>query len=536
MTSQAPKTQPTSHGHALHALIEHLGKNFTPSLRKRLPSLRAISRELGISHHALSRAANTLLERGVLLREGYRFFLTRSPVEAPHAEIIHIVTLVAGIEPWLREAPHGGQREFRTHFLPDPSSGLGFCVDILEGRHGPCGGLIVWPPSFVPDALIARYLERDIPVVACSAPSVCTSVQIDRLRIGATILQHLYQLGHREVVTLALPGRNRRRKEQIAAFEYASRYPLEPDLEVHLAVSAGENEREIAEAIQNLFEAHPEAGALVVPTARCYAPAIEVLTKRGVGISQEVSLAVIDMEDPVPGGEEVITMENSDREILHVAITLLGEAMDSLQKFGVMPRRREVYVTPEVQTRGASDPGEGFAAPRLTKIAGGEEFNRFDSLAGSLWDRPREERVAAAQRVGQARHQHTVNRAPHAFEMIELREHFNRCFRHARGWMGNIRFQLPAGVLNAHGAPFKIGGTDHGSEPCVVMLASRNVRHGASEDLPALVEIPIRRHARQQRCRLLWSRRQFLGKHRHPLPPPHPRAPCRRRRNGHRPL
>jgi len=473
--------------------MDYLGNDRTPSLRQRLPSLRAISGDLGISHHAVSRAASTLVERGVLVRQGYRFFLARSPKEPSGSGSIHVVSLVPGIEEWLRDPPQSGRNDYRTHVLPDPSRGLGLCVDILEGRHGPCSGLIVWPTSVVPDALIARFLDRGIPVVACSAPSVCTSVQVDRLRTGTIVLEHLYHLGHRNVVVMALPGRNRRRKEQIAAFEYVCRHPLKPELEAVLAVSPGEQLSEISETLDALLETHPQATALVVPTSRCFEPALEVLSRKGLNIPGQFTLALLDADILTPPEMRVVRMANSDRQLLHIAVTLLREAMDSLKKFGAMPQRREVYVAPEVQSHGSPPkPPEDRVSPSMSQSASGQEFVHAASLAGRMWDRPAAERIAEARRQGREPHHQAKNRSFSNFHNIDLTPYFNRCFRHTRGWMGNLNLQLPAGVLHAHGVPFQIAGDDHTTEPCALLFASNHARQGASESLPNLVEIPIR--------------------------------------------
>ncbi|MES2658960.1 MAG: substrate-binding domain-containing protein [Verrucomicrobiota bacterium] len=460
----------------------------------RLPSERAMARELDLQHYAVNRAVANLISEGRVERKGYKLFVRRDKELANpgrsscdlvisqdsgrldiYEKIARDLDIDLRIHAW--QVVDASTSQLSTLKAPEVESVI-FATPLGED-------VSVWQVE------ISRLVHAGIPVVCVDRRANGASSVVSDVSGGiGLIFERLFDLGHREMAFLTMPpwipvsGEMKKEWEQLC-----KKFQLESSGE-RLVYSNGyrllkEDSIDLARRLANQWK---EVTALVVLNINDLPiqQLLDALHHQGIEVPSRLTVASTGDFQRLHFSVPAVGAPAFDINLFHeTAFYLIQRALRRKREFGVLPPPAEVCLLPNLVER------DSFAVNPFASVDPAvERPNLRAELANPplLFANGDKNITTARYRA----YDSTRNQPDSRFNMIDLADHVNRPLKFRRGWLGDLPLtQLEPGRQMFHGVPFQILGGNHRSDCGVVVLKSLSNKRGNGQPLRSSVHIDI---------------------------------------------
>lgn len=328
----------------------------------RLPSMRKLSEETGVSIGIIRQAIGQLTHSGHLRVDARRGVY----VSKPRLRIADIALALPMIQshfvPSLMEGVLGGIKGTEYRMVVESAHGsFREEVRLLERLDRAfLAGVLVSPPPFVEDAWVIRDLvERGLPcvqVLASVDDQAAPSVTVDDFEMGRQAVELLVEQGHRKIAILDTNA------------DAASIQTLRSGLDAGLAmigstlgdipVVRGDADQldqahpyeASEESARYLFKKYPETTALIGMTPNRAIGACRVAMEMGMSIPEDLSIVGVggDTEVSAMIGPGLTTIDRPAKAIGQRAALMLRQMID-----GQRPAQANIQLQPVLYRRGS---------------------------------------------------------------------------------------------------------------------------------------------------------------------------------------
>ncbi|HEY8966402.1 MAG TPA: substrate-binding domain-containing protein [Candidatus Methylacidiphilales bacterium] len=465
---------------------------------ERLPSERALAREFGVQHYALNRAMGRLVAEGRVVREGYKLFASSpAPAQSPlraGAGAPFVCHLVLARRSMRLRGYRRVARELGIGLVLHRWETFEEAVAVLRRLEpGQAEGVLVDPP-FAHDSApweeaVARLVARGVPLVCVGVPARdVPSVLDDQPRSVGAALDHLLELGHRELALVSPPPvtpalaeildawRSHCRERGLAAsaprIHHASGpFPLREELDDFAARLAGEWRG--VTALVGYTESEANMPHL-----------FEALSRRGRPVPASLSLLCLRDSPSLRKLAVPVSVVESDYAVIHeLAFLMLRRQARKQAEAGFSAAPVRIRVQPRLLLRGSTAPHPSRSAPGAPAASpsrrpsppapAGEDEAALDAVL--LRPYPLAAKVAASR-----------------FVPLDLASHANRPLHFRRGWLGDLPLRhLDPGTRLIHGVPFRILGGPRRTDCGAVVFHSAINSKGSARRLPVRLSLPV---------------------------------------------
>lgn len=476
------------------AILREWLESTAPKPGTRLPSERTLSAQLNLQHYALNRAMGRLIAKGHVRREGYKLFsagaLQSAPAFACHLIISQNSTHLPG---YLTLA-----KEMGIKLILHPWLTINEPICILEKLDvSEAEGVIFDAPYVLTDSALApitaRFRKRCIPIICMGQPANgLFSVLTDIAQSLQLAVNHLLELGHREIGLVAPPPNNPMASEALQMWDYLCHKQglAGSGGRVHLQASI-RLEDEIAEVTSVVTRKWETATALIVFSARdCNIQLLrDHLGQHGRRVPDALSLLLIGNAKTSTATTSTVSSVSFDiGAVQETAVNLLQRAVRKKNASGILPPPYSLRIQSQLLLRNSTKP---LASARQPASA------RPIPAAPAHVESPRT--PAETTKTLEAHLRNAYSLAARAslserprFVPVDLGPYVNRPLKFRRGWLGDLPLKhfLP-GLHEIHGVPFNIlGGLSRSECGAVVFHSAVNVT-GKTKKLPHRLSIPI---------------------------------------------
>ena len=470
----------------------------------RLPSERAIAKELGIKYYGLNRAMSRLIAEGRVVREGYRLSLASAP-RSSQRWVFHLVV------------------SHRTHHLASyrrAAANLGIelivhtwvaaeeVVAILKRLDSKeIDGVVCDPPT--ESIYSAEWVPVALQLIRHGIPVVCTGgwgLNGELSAVGANVnhgvalgLLHLIGLGHRELGLVTARGGSEREMGSDDCWKsLCGRNHL---------VSSGErilfqpswlaDSKDIDELVELLVDGPWKnvTGLVVLVGYNADIQSLFLkLARRGRRVPESLSVVVAGNAKALAAAQPRVTAASFDMALwFELTFDLLQREVREQRQFNVPRESSSMQMMPRLVVRDSTRAlgGTGGGQAGAVAEAGSPAVIGAASLAPSrqLKDVAEFERLAKLPYPRAAKA--SLSERPR-FMSVSLSPYVNRPLIFRRGWLGDIPLRcLAPGSHEIHGVPFEIlGGATRADCGAIVFQSMVNTT-GSAKKLPDRLVIPL---------------------------------------------
>lgn len=449
---------------------------------KRLPSERALAKELGFQRFPLSRAILGLIAEGMIEREGNKLFYAVPAPSGPQADFSCELVLhrrSARLKYFRKTAKLLGMEvKLRTYESTEEAATF---LAQLESQKPE--GVLFDPPFNCPASLwepaVLRLMSHGIPVVivgvyTSNAPCVVSGSES---RISA----HLEELGHREIVGVSA----RQADESWGKKHYFPKCIHKP-------------QQDACELAEMLVTEWKQVTALIVDweSSPILPFLLKELSRRHRHVPKDLSILCHEGAIEIQRCDPPISVIKADTVVLTEVAFRLLQGM-TLNK-GNSGSRRPVFcvrVDDHLVLRSSTAPAPGFspAVPDQTRKEEPKKIVPADYLAWS--ENPK--KLSQNLEYSLRRPYSLAARSPESFfAQIDLRSFVNRPLNFRRGWLGDKPLtHFPAGLHFIHGVPFHVLGGKRRTDCGALVFRSTASAMSKGQKLPITLNIPIDRKA-----------------------------------------
>lgn len=464
------------------------------ALGGRLPSERAMARELDLQHYAVNRAVARMIADGLVERKGYKLFFrgNKQPINSERSSCDLVIAQDSERLDVFERIARDLDIDLRVHAwqVVDPSTSQ------LSTLKAPEVESVIFATPWGEDvsvwqAEISRLVQAGIPVVCLDRRAIGASSVVSDVSGGMELIfERLFDLGHREMAFLTLPpwipasGETKKKWVQLCR-----KFQLESSGD-RLFHSNGPRllKEDSIDLARRFAKDWKEVTALVVLNINDLPiqQLLDALHHHGIEVPSRLTVVSTGDFPRLHFSIPAVGAPDFDINLFHeTAFYLVQRALRKKREFGVLPPPAEICLLPHLVER------DSFAEnPFFSDYPPMERPNPRDELSAPpmLFD-------AGDKNIGAARYRPydaTRNLPDSRFLMIELAEHLNRPLNFRRGWLGDRPLtQLPPGRQVFHGVPFQIRGGNHRSDCGAIVLRSLNNKRGNGQPLRSSVRIDI---------------------------------------------
>ena len=462
----------------------------------RLPSERAIAKELGIKYYGLNRAMGRLIAEGRVQREGYRLSMA-APPRASRRLVVHlIVSRRTHHLASYRRAAANLDIELVVHDWVAAEEVVSILRQ-LDSRE--TDGVVCDPPigsvhadEWMP---VARQLVRHgIPVVCTGGSGVNEelSAVVSNVNHGVALgLLHLFRIGHRE---LALVTSRTGNSGELGEDDHWQRLCLRNQLgasaeRIVFQTSWLTDPGEIDELVELLVDgAWKHVTGLVIPIG--YNGDIQSLftklARRGRRVPESLSIVVVGNARTLASAQPRVTAVTFDMVLwFELTLDLLQREVREQRPTGVIREPSHIQVMPRLTVRESSRAlGGGSGVESRVRPDAAPSFSNNQSKDLAALENLAKQPYSLAAKA-------SLSERPR-FMQIDLRPYANRPLIFRRGWMGDIPLRcLPPGAQEFHGVPFTIlGGPTRADAGAIIFQSTINIT-GSAKKLPDRLDIPV---------------------------------------------
>lgn len=474
-------------------LLEWL-ESASPKPGTRLPSERTLSAQLGLQHYALNRAMGRLIAKGRVRREGYKLFSTGEPQTAPsftcHLIISQNSTHLPGYV--------GLAKEMGITLVLHTWLTINEPVGILEKLAvGETEGVIFDAPYVLTDAALepitSRFRKRCIPIICMGQPANgLFSVLTDIAQSLQLAVEHLLELGHREIGLVTAPPQNPMAAEVLHAWDYlCHKHGLSGSAgRIHLQAGI-RLKYEVVEVAGIVAQKWSPATAVIVFSPRdCDIQSLrDHLGQQGRRVPDALSLLLIGNAKTSTATTSTVSSVSFDiGAVQETAFNLLQRAIRRKNILGLLPSACSLRIQSQLLLRSSTRPPPSLQGrkPAASDHASPAQPGPPRPPVETIKDLESHVRTAYSLAA-----RASLSERPR-FAKVDLRPYVNRPLKFRRGWLGDLPLKhLPPGPREIHGVPFDIlGGASRSECGAVVFHSAVNVI-GKTKRLPRRVTIPI---------------------------------------------
>lgn len=471
-------------------------ENTSPVRGTRLPSERALAVQFGLRHYAMNRAMGRLIAEGLVERDGYKLFAAgAAPVRSSFT--CHLVVAQRSIYlPGYRKIAKEMGIKLVLHTWESSDEAL-----VMLGKldHRDTEAVVFDPPygshPSTWEPVASRLNKHGIPVVCLGQTAPCvSSVQIDNFRSLQVALQHLTELGHREIGLLTHPPINPIGAETLKAWEELCRLFDLPEsgrrihLKNHLRLK--EDANEVAGLLASSWKT--TTALVVFPPPDCNLQLLqEQLTQKGRAIPDNLALIFIGDSKMAATASPPISSVSVDMAALQETVFYLAQRAARKKKSpGLLPPACDLRLQPQLTPRASTRPtGKAGAVPRARTDASGAASLLAPGRPLASIELPSLESTIKKPYSLAARA--SLAERPR-FSPVDLGRFVNRPLNFRRGWLGDLPLKhLTPGPHEIHGVPFDILGGPKRSDCGTIVFHSAVNTTGSSHKLPDTLKIPI---------------------------------------------
>lgn len=467
-------------------------ENTAPARGTRLPSERALAVQFGLRHYALNRAMGRLISEGLVERDGYKLFAAGA-APARTAFTCHLVVAQRSIYlPGYRKIAKEMGIKLVLHTWESSDEAI-----VMLGKldHRETEAVVFDPPYASHPSLwepaANRLNKHGIPVVCIgqTAPGI-SSVQVDSFRSLQIALQHLTELGHREIGLITHPTINPLGGEVIQSWDDLCRLGklTQSARRIHLKnhLRLKEDVNEVAELLAGDWKT--TTALVVFPPPDCNLQLLqEQLIQKGRSIPGDLALIFIgDSKQAATAVPPVSSVSVDMGAVQETAFYLAQRAARKKKSPGILLPSCDLRLQPQLFARASTRKEGPAAAPPQ---------DRPDSARTPARPKPSADATALAESAIKK----TYSLAARAFlserprfSPVDLGRFVNRPLNFRRGWLGDLPLKhLAPGRHEIHGVPFEILGGPKRSDCGTIVFHSAVNTTGSSQKLPDTLKIPI---------------------------------------------
>lgn len=460
----------------------------------RLPSERAIAKELGVKYYGLNRAMSRLIAEGRVQREGYRLSLAAAPRTSQHMVFHLIVARRTHHLASYRKAAANLDIELVVHDWVAAEE-VSAILRQLDSRE--TAGVVCDPPSESVHA--TEWLPAALQLIRHGIPVVCTGgwgLNGELSAVGANVnhgvslaLTHLVRQGHREVALVTFPAGSER---EMGVVDYWARLCMRNHLDasedrILMQPSWLTDSHDIDQLVE-LLVTGPWKNVTGLVTLIGYNADIQSLftklARRGRRVPESLSVVTVGNAKTLANAEPRVTAVGFDMVLwFELTFDLLRREVREQRQFGVPREPSSLQMMPRLVVRDSTRSLDGGVADKTPAVPG-------PAPASSPVDAAQLERRAKQPYPLAAKA--SLSERPR-FAPVELRPYVNRPLIFRRGWLGDIPLRcLPLGTQEIHGVPFEILGGPNRSDGGAIIFQSSINTTGNARKLPDRLVIPIK--------------------------------------------
>lgn len=482
----------------------------------RLPSERALARELEMQHYAVNRAMARLIADGVVERRGYKLFYSPMQKNRPRDGIAcdlvisHRSIFLAGYQKVARELGIN----LRLHSWESSEEAISILRHLKASE---CESVIFDPPFGQAVSLwepaTSRLVKQGIPVVCInhSAAGV-SSVQSDGTRSLELLFDHFLELGHEEMAFLTLSPWTPSSSEIFMQWRWlcaknevtasAERIYLQndsrflPEDAKRLAKRFGKEWSKVTALAVFMDDEYPVQHML------------DALSDNEVDVPDRLSLAFVGDCRALQGSVPAVTAAATDAGVLQeTAYHLAARAVRKKREFGILPQPCDVHIQPQLILRASTAPRKGLQ--RKPKQEGAPAEAQSFPQPMEFPDDPTD-----LEGIRRRPYDLTAKVSESRFVQLDLSSLVNRPLNFRRGWLGDLPLKhFDPGRYIMHGVPFDVlGGTSRSDCGAVVFQSLINTT-GSAKKLPSSLDIAVN----QKVSAIYFLHGCGYAKHKHPF-------------------
>lgn len=464
----------------------------------RLPSERALARQLGLQHYALNRAMARLITEGKVERDGYKLFVSGGAQPLPVLSC-HLVVAQRSIHlPGYRRVAKEMGVKLILHTWESTEEAVR-ALDQLDTHE--TEAVIFDPPYSSPlglwEPVAHRLVKHGIPLVCLGQPvPALFSVLADNIASLQIAVLHLLELGHHEIGLVTAPPANPASSEVLTAWgDLCRKHKLgRSTARIHVQTQI-RLKTEADEVVRLVSTDWSAITALVVFSGLDYNIQLlqEQLAHAGRPVPRNLSLLFIGGSKPAATATPPVTTVGVDMAVMQeTAFNLAFRAARKKKAMGLLPPPCALRLQPQFFLRNSTTPPAS-AVPGKTRAA----------AAGLAAEAPPKPPVETARSLESCLRKAyplaaRASLAEHPpFAPVDLVPHVNRPLNFRRGWLGDLPLKhFPPGSHEIHGVPFQILGGSRRTDCGAIVFHSAVNTTGNSQRLPDKVVIPIGSKAR----------------------------------------
>ncbi|HEY9249027.1 MAG TPA: GntR family transcriptional regulator [Rariglobus sp.] len=459
----------------------------------RLPSERAIAKELGVKYYGLNRAMGRLIAEGRVQRQGYRLSLAAGPRAAQRWVFHLIVSRRTHHLASYRRAAANLDIELVVHDWVAAEE-VAAILRHLDSKE--TAGVVCDPPTESVHA--AEWLPVALQLIRHGIPVVCTGaweLSGELSAVGSNVnhgvtqgLSHLMGLGHRELALATFPASSER---EMGVVDYWTRLCMRNQLgssekRIVMQPSLLSDARDIDQLVELLVDG-PWKNVTGLVTLVGYKANIQSLftklARRGRRVPESLSVVVVGNAKTLSVAEPRVTAAGFDMVLwFELTFDLLLREVREQRQVGAPREPSSFQMMPRLVVRDSTKALVGGAGDRMTTAAvGGSPAAPVD--------------VAQLERMAKRPYplaaKASLAEKPRLIP-VDLRPYVNRPLLFRRGWLGDIPLRcLPPGTHEIHGVPFEILGGSQRTDCGAIVFQSTVNTMGNAKKLPDRLVIPV---------------------------------------------
>ena len=460
----------------------------------RLPSERAIAKELGVKYYSLNRAMGRLIAEGRVQREGYRLSLATAP-RASQRLIVHLI--VARRTHHLasyRKAAANLDIELVVHAWVAAEE-VTAILKQLDSKD--TAGVVCDPP--IDSVHASEWVPAALQLISHGIPVVCTGgwgFTGELSAVGANVNQgvllgfsHLLGLGHRELALLTFSASSER---EMGGADYWKSLCVRNHLHssaprILMQPSWLTETRDIDELVELLVDGPwKNVTGLVMPIGynSDLQSLFSKLARRGRRVPESLSVVVVGNAKTLAVIEPRVTAAGFDMGLwFELTFDLLRREVREQRQLGAAREPSSIQMMPRLVVRDSTRAVGGTNGDPAPPVAGG-------GFTAALKDFAQLERMAKQPYPLAAKA--SLSELPR-FSPVDLRAYVNRPLIFRRGWLGDIPLRcLPLGMQEIHGVPFEILGGPNRTDGGAIIFQSMINTTGNAKKLPDRLIIPLK--------------------------------------------
>lgn len=459
-----------------------------------LPSARLLAKQIGCHSKTMDRACQDLISKGLLNRIGYKLFVgaenpARSSIEGEICVISCFPEGNSGVPRILTElgVKHRVvEASFLSYSAPAPQ-----LRKVLAGKPA---GVILWMREWI-ENLRPLLEQTKIPVVVCADATPMdlpfSTVGMDLFRCTEIALQHLFDLGHR----------------QIAYFSGNKSFPFSRELaacfrKVCLLLGISSEaiwqeeffiEKTLSKTLLEQRRRNPKVTAIFTGCA------CATIVAKAFKVPEEISVVSLhngELESRTP--LTTVALRNSDDGIAMWACTEIISRIQAVESGRPMQPARHALFVPELIVRESTAPRSerqtlqtrrSNIEPSKNAKSGNSKLDvqvsEFDVRGISPWD------------SWNKTYAYLKKTRTHTWRQIDLSEIVNHSMNRKHGWLGSgPLLHFSPGLRSIHGVPFQVIEENRNDGRAVVTFKSPHTHSSEGNELPVRMELPVGGHVK----------------------------------------